>query len=200
MSSGTECDERLKRAAGLMTEGKYEAAAGVYRSLASEGCPAAQLMLGWMLEAGRGIGKDLTGARSWYRVVADSGSREGLFYFGAFELRHSRYQEAVESLERSASQNYMPALYLLGLMYDTGDGVSVDRQKAYRLYEQAAAMGHLFAERAIAAGMIKGRWGFMQRPKGVYRLIKVILQAFILALRDPESDKLRGSHDLREIT
>jgi len=40
----------------------------------------------------------------------------------------------------------------------------------------------------------------MQRPKGVYRLIKVILQAFILALRDPESDKLRGSHDLREIT
>ena len=199
MSSSTEPDERLKRAAGLVTEGTYEAAAKIYRSLASAGYPSAQLMLGWMLETGRGVGQDLPGARSWYKMVADTGSPEGLFYLGALELRHHRYQQAVESLERAASQHYMPALYLLGLMYDMGDGVSVDHQKAYRFYEQAAAMGHLFAERAIAVGMIKGRQGLLQRPKGIYLLLKAVLTAFHLGLRDPESDRLRGSHDLRWI-
>lgn len=199
MSSSIEWDERLKRAADLVTEGKYEAAAGIYRSLADEGCPTAQLMLGWMLEAGRGVGQDLPGTRFWYKMVADAGSPEGQFCLGAFELRHHRYREAVESLERAATQHYMPALYLLGLMYDMGDGVSVDHQKAYRFYEQAAAMGHLFAERAIAVGMIRGRQGFMQRPRGIFLLLKAILTAFLLGLRDPESDRLRGSHDLRWI-
>jgi TPR repeat protein len=199
MSSSTERDKQLKRAAGLVTEGKYEAAAQIYRSLASGECLTAQLMLGWMLETGRGVGQDLASARSWYKMVADAGSPEGLFYLGALELRHHRYQEALESLEMAASQHYMPALYLLGLMFDVGDGVSVDHQKAYRFYEQAAAMGHLFAERAIAVGMIKGRQGLMQRPKGIYLLAKAISTAFLLGLRDPESDRLRGSHDLRLI-
>ena len=199
MSSSTERDEQLKRAAELVTKGKYEAAAQIYRSLASAGCSTAQLMLGWMLETGRGVGRDLPGARSWYKMAADAGSPEGLFYLGAFDLRHHRYREAVESLESAASRNYMPALHVLGLMYDAGDGVSIDHEKAHRCYEQAAGMGHLFAERAIAVALIKGRQGLTGRPKGVYLLLKAILTAFFLGLRDPESDRLRGSHDLRWI-
>merc|ERR1711972_711971 len=45
-------------------------------------------------------------------------------------------------LERAAKQDNAAALFHLGVKYDRGNGVSVDKQKAEQLWERAAAHCH----------------------------------------------------------
>ena len=178
-------------ASNLFEQGKYEEALTRYLVLAEAGSTTAQVFVGWMYHEGRGIRKDLDEAQRWYSKAADAGSPVGQFYLGMLYWIEKKYRKAFEWLEKSASQGYSPAIYRLGTFYDLGEGGNLDKDNAYRCYEQAAEMGHLAAQKEMAVSMIKGYRGLLRIPQGVFMFARSLCKALTLAGSDPDSDRIR---------
>jgi uncharacterized protein len=184
--SGTD---ELDIANALFEEGKYKEALERYRILAQGGSVNAQLRIGWMYHAGRGVNQDLDEAQRWYQKAADDNSPAGQFYVGILYRGQGQYQQAIAWTEKSALQGYLPAMYRLGEMYGWGD--AADRDKGYRYFEQAAKQGHIMAQRQIAVTLLKGKRGILRIPQGLYLFARVLWTGIKLGWNDPDSDKIR---------
>lgn len=180
-----------KEAGILFEQGKFQEAFHKYRALAESGSVTAQIFIGWMYEVGRGVIRDLDEAGRWYRRAAEAGSPLARFHLALLCIGQEQYAAALEWLNMAADQNYAPALFRLAHMYRVGLGVHQNRHKAYEYYGEAARLGHLFAQRAIAGRMIRGELGFTRIPKGLFFLIRILWSAWRLASRDPDDDRLR---------
>lgn len=188
-------NSRLEAAFQALEAGEYETALRLYSGLAENGSTRAQLALGWMFHVGKGISSDLDQAQKWYWRAADAGSAEAFYYLGVLKSKQREYGNAVAYFERAASENYMPAVYALGLVYDFGAGVAADKTKALQYYRRAAQMGHLFAQRVVGGAMMRGRLGLVQIPRGIALFTRAVIRAFLLAFRDPYSERLRVPGD-----
>jgi hypothetical protein len=184
-------EEQGPIADGLFQKGNYKEALERYRILAEAGFVEAQLRVAWMYHTGHGVNVDLDQARGWYLKAAQSNSLEAQFYLATLYRTEKLYMEGIKLFEKCAEQNYMPAIYQLGKMYELGEGVSLDKEKAQSYYRQAARMGHLTAQRELAVMMIRGQMGYGRVPQGVLMLIRVIVSGFRLGLIDPNSDRIR---------
>ncbi len=75
-------------------------------------------------------------------------------------------------------------------MYELGKWGPLDEEKARQCFEDAAARGHLWAQRQIAMHLLKGEFGFWRIPKGFGMLCKVFWTALRLRVTDPLNDRL----------
>lgn len=183
--------DELIAAFALFDTGKYQEALQQFRALADHGSATAQLHLGWMYQKGLGVHRNTDEAGQWYKKAAESGSPPGQFYLGTFYFYEEKnYQQAVVMLSKAAAQNYMPAIYRLGQMYDVGEGVAPDQKKALEYIEQAAELGHLFAQRNIAGRMIKGDYGITKIPQGLYRFVKILWAGVRIAHHDEHDERI----------
>lgn len=191
----TESDSLLREQAEvanmLFQQGKFGEALEKYRIMADAGSIEAHLRVGWMYQTGRGAKVDLDEARRWYLKAAENNWPEAQFYLGRLFRSEKGYQHAMNCFQKSAEQNYMPSVYQLGVMYERGEGVGVNKDKAYQYYEQASRMGHLRAQRDLAVMMISGQAGFKRMFQGIFLLARVLYNTIKLGLKDPESDRLR---------
>ena len=55
-------------------------------------------------------------------------------------------REAAKMYQLAAAQGYPAAQYNLAVLYETGDGVEVDKAEAARLFKLAADQGHPIAQ------------------------------------------------------
>jgi hypothetical protein len=180
-----------KAASTLFDQGKYEEAFARYRALAQAGFITAQVFVGWLYYKGQGVKQDHEEARQWLEKAADAGSPVGQFYLGAMYRAQQNYQPAIEYFKKSALQGYMPAIHYLGIMHDAGEGVTVDRAKAHKYFQQAADMGHLPAQKEIAVSMIKGHRGLFRIPQGIFMFARALSKLIKLALSDADNDRIR---------
>lgn len=65
-------------------------------------------------------------------------------------------------IEMAAKQEYPDALYTLGVMYDSGDGVDKDALKASSLFKTAAEKGHARAKLSYGLDLFYGSNGIPQ--------------------------------------
>lgn len=186
----SERDE-VRIANELFDQGKFEAAFQKYLPEAIAGSVTAQIMIGWMYHSGSGVNQNLEEAERWYKKAAETNSPEGQFYLGTLYRSKGKYLQAIEWLEKAADQKYAPALYRLGKMYDNGEGANKNHDKAYGYFEEAAKMGHVFAQREVAVKMIKGHHGVLNILKGFFMFVKLVFAGAILVSKDPDSDLLR---------
>lgn len=81
------------------------------------------------------------------RAVADP------YQDGMSAYQNGDYDKAVEQLSKAAAsaekKKAAEAAYKLGLMYETGDGVAVDKKQAIEWYEKAAKLGSKEAKRKL---------------------------------------------------
>ena len=61
------------------------------------------------------------------------------------------------ALRQSAEQENTQAQFILGLMYDLGDGVPQDHQQAAVWYRKAAEQGHASAQSYLGACLLMAR-------------------------------------------
>jgi len=80
------------------------------------------------------------------------------FWFDA-ETESEYARRFLQMLESAASKNYAPAIYELGLAYDTGDMVSVDKKRAAQFFASAAELGHVKAKWTHGTALLYGANG-----------------------------------------
>jgi TPR repeat protein len=102
-------------------------------------------------------------AKSLLEPLVDDGNPEAEYLLSGFwfdeETEPAYVQRCLRMLESSASKSYAPAIYELGVAYDTGDMVDVDKSKAALLFAAAADLGHVKAEWIHGTALLHGANG-----------------------------------------
>lgn len=172
----------------LIERGRFDEAYSLCVRLGEAGSTAAQLRLGWMYQAGKGVQKDVEKAESWYGRAIRPDSARAEFNLASIYWEKRDAKQMIQWLERSATKGYPPAMYELGRMYHAGYGVAVDTEKSLGYTEQAAQKGHLFARREIAREMLIGHRGWQRMPLGFLELLSVFWTGFRVARKDLYDD------------
>jgi TPR repeat protein len=146
---------------GCGVEQSDEAALEWYRRAAELGNSAAQNNLGWMYQEGRGVEQDEVKAVEWYAKAAEPktdpngkknpGDAVAQHNLGLLLLEREEpdAEQAMKWFRRAADQDYPPAQFSLGLMYEEGRlGIS-DMKRATFWYNKAAEFGDPDAEEKL---------------------------------------------------
>lgn len=95
--------------------------------------------------------------------LAEIGNPEAEYLLSGFSLdgeNEAVFEErCLRMLEISAAKDYPPAVYELGVSYDTGDLVSINKEKAAHLFEHAAQLGHVKAKWIHGTALLYGANG-----------------------------------------
>lgn len=184
--------DQYETASSLLKADKHGEAFRIYRALADSGIRDPQLFyqLGWMSRKGLGTAADAGQAERWFSGAAELGSAPGQFTMAVLLVERGDYDSARAWLEQAAAQGYTPAIYHLGRMYELGRWGPLDKAKAIRHFEEAARRGHVWAERQLAVSLLRGAQGISRIPEGAKRFIVVIVKAWRLRARDPDSEYL----------
>jgi TPR repeat protein len=116
-------------------------------ALAQSGDPAAQHILGYMLEFGVGVSRDLDAARAWLARSAAAGYAPGQLEYGYLLLLASApgtpdHLEGERLYRAAAASGYAKAKTHLAYQLTTGGFGRPDREAAKRLFVEAAEAGH----------------------------------------------------------
>ncbi len=153
--------------------GDYSTEAMLRRSLAARGDAVAQIGLGAMYDAGRGVTQDYKEAARLYGLAAAQGNALGLGFLGAMYEKGKGvtqdYKEAARLYGLAAAQGDAIGHISLGLMYYEGKGVTQDYKEAARLYGLAAAQGEVLGQNLLGEMYEKGK-GVTQDYKEAARL------------------------------
>ena len=130
--------------------GDYAAALELLTPLAQAGDAGAQLRLGRMFYAGRGVEQDFVTAASWLQKAAEAGLGEaqnglGRLYYGG-EGVPKDFAEAARWYRRAAALGVAAAMDNLASLYLRGEGVPQDFAEATRWYLAGARKGRAEAQ------------------------------------------------------
>jgi TPR repeat protein len=128
---------------------------------ARQGDSRAALLLGktW-LHGAPGIAANGVTARGWFESVGAGNAPQAAYYLGV--IAKGGYAEAVnlDAAERhfrfAAERGVADAMYQLGNLYASGEGVEVDAREAMRWYLRAAALDHPQAIQELANAFTRG--------------------------------------------
>jgi TPR repeat protein len=117
------------------------------RRAAGQGHTLAMNDMGWLLEYGRGVPANAPAAADWYRKGAEAGFGQSQMHYGRVLIDGIGVAKDTAKgralVLKAVDQDRPDASYVLGLMYEQGKGVPVDRAKAAQWYRRAIARGSL---------------------------------------------------------
>jgi TPR repeat protein len=133
---------------------RYSDAATQYQLAAQGGQALAAFNLGSLYEMGHGVNQDWKQAAAWYQSAGDHGFPEGYGHTGMLYINSKppNYAEGASWMEKAVKAGSPNAAYVLGWLYDTGNGVQKDPGMAMRLYTDSANRG--VAEAMYRLGII----------------------------------------------
>jgi hypothetical protein len=131
------------------------------RAKAEKGDAAAQFILGFDYQKGKGVKQDYTEAAMWYRKSAEQGDASAQFYLGlCYADGGSVGQDAMQAVNwyrKAAEQGDAPAQANLGYCYAKGNGVQQDYSEAVKWYRKAADQGEARAQVSLGYCYDTGR-------------------------------------------
>lgn len=113
------------------------------------------------------------------------------FFLARLYADDKEIEKSVKWYSSSASLNYPPSQYRLGCYYESGHGVALDKKKAFDLFELSANEGHIFAKKAYAVRLMKGRKGIFGFFKGLWIYVAIFFITIKVMSDDPDSERLR---------
>ena len=137
-----------------------------FKQAAEGGYAPAQYELAVRYEKGLGVEADSEQAGVWFEQAAGSGNAEAQFRLAEKKFRRAAaaesmdqpneyrksLSEAVKWYKAAAEQNHAEALFVLGRLSASGEGMSKNLSGAVEYYERAAALGH--AEAGFYLGLM----------------------------------------------
>lgn len=180
-----EPEERL--AAEAVAAGDYERAQELLIPLARNGSVHALHLLGCMHESGKMANSSRASAISYYRRAADGGITNAFYDAGILLLENGDIKEAKRVFEQGVALGSTQAMYGLGRCLAQGE-TDHERQEAVRLFEVAAADGHIPSKRQLLG--ISARKSLFDRIMFIPRLLRLMISGVMLYSKDKTSKKL----------
>lgn len=150
------------RATARYNAGDHAGAAVLVRQAAEAGNPTATYEMGYLLQFGDGVPKDLPQSTQWYMRGAQMGEARSEAAIGRdYELGiqvPENWDAAAQWYMKSAQQGYEQGEFWLGRAYQYGVGVPIDPNSAAQWYDRAAAQGD--SQSAYFAQYIRDNRGF----------------------------------------
>jgi len=118
---------------------------------ADKGNYTAMMNIGFMYCDGKGVEKNDVEANNWFSKAAQKGGKDAMetigasFYYG----NNDKYSEALKWYKKAAAAGADNANYMLGVMYEEGQGVTKNIDTAIIYYRKAAAAGNSAAKEAL---------------------------------------------------
>lgn len=127
--------------------GTYAAAFPLLLPAAEDGNDEAQLYVGYLLSAGKGVGEDKARAREWFEKAAATGNAVAQYNLGvlAFSPANNQpdYAAAYDWFRRAAEQGHANAQVLVGTYFSQGLGrISTDSTQAEQWFRKAAGQNN----------------------------------------------------------
>ena len=120
--------------------------------LVKEGDTEAMQEIGDMYRDGNClIEKNIELAEMYYRMGAEKEHDGCQLWLGQVLREKGQKEEAIKWLQKSGEQGQGWAAYLVGLMYENGEGTQIDMSKAIEWYTKSAKTTNLYAENARKA-------------------------------------------------
>jgi uncharacterized protein len=187
-----EPDLAALSAAHALLKTAPERALPMLEELAGRGSLVSMIYLGNAYLRGRGVRVDVEKAKAWLDRATREGSKLAPHQFGLLYWDLKDYQRAEEMFRLSASWNYLPSLYRLGLMFADGMGMALQPKLARDFFERASSQGHVFARRNLAGLLMRGEGGPRNIVKGVWLFVSGLAGVAVLGISDPEGDRMRS--------
>ncbi|MDT7042135.1 tetratricopeptide repeat protein [Candidatus Nitronereus thalassa] len=124
----------------------FQKAHNWYEKSAVQGYSVAQSMLGLMFGRGDGVRQNAKAEIVWYRRAAEQGSPIGQFNLALALGDQGDFEGEYTWARRAADLRYAEAEYLMGQMFENGDGRPVDLQESFTWYQKAAEQGYALAQ------------------------------------------------------
>ena len=163
--------------------GGYERAVEFWQRAAEKGHTNSYFRLGEAYELGRGVGKNLSVAKSHYRKAMQKGSSgagralarleqgnrsavssstaepsaTATYRRGESAYNKKNYGEALRLFREAADKGNANAMNFVGYMYSSGHGVSRNYREAARWYRKAVGKGHAAAMSNLANRYVNGQ-------------------------------------------
>ena len=149
----------------------YEKAFNCFMELAKKDDSQAQYNIGVMYENGEGVELNIEDSKKWYRKSAENGDDDAkkvlqeleliksqykekesiiIYNLGMKDYREGYYSDAFNKFLNSAKLGNSQAQYNLGVMYENGEGVEVNIEKAKKWYSKALENGDNEASDVLA--------------------------------------------------
>ncbi len=127
---------------GSGCEQSYGRAVRYYASAVNEGHVRAIIELGLCYENGYGVEKNVKRAVSLYRRASEHDNAEANFKIAEVVFKTNGIITSERPLLfKSASKGYIPAILLMGILYDDGVGIPQNSDKAAEKYLEAITLG-----------------------------------------------------------
>jgi serine/threonine protein kinase len=136
-------------------EGKAEDSIGLFRQSADLGDATAMKELGESYNTGEGVAKDSLEAVRWFLRSAAAGNSDAMLALGGLYLLGDEGvpqsdEDALHWFQKAADLSNPHGMYNLARMYEKGQGVSRNIDKAKQLYQESAGLGNVEAQRRLA--------------------------------------------------
>jgi TPR repeat protein len=200
-------DPRWEEAGKLYEGQKWADALSLFKALADDGVTAAYVAIARIYEYGyngkygydRGVKQDHVEAFKWHLKAYEAG-------YGAGAVGLARLLVTGEGVERDyekaflyliqVKRNHIVEVYRdLGMMYNTGKGVTQDHNKAKRMYLCAIAKGDKTAYTPVGVLLTKSG----HKAKGYWLIFYGLFQCILLVFRGAwEAGQSNQRHDRPE--
>lgn len=181
MRTDEPAEERLRRATELVDDRADRQAVEILEPLAEVGNAAAQTLLGWLHENGRGLAKDVSRAKQLYRSAAETEHVVAQFYLARLHQHENDHASALPWLERAHAHQFAPASFRLAL-HHLRNG---DEATAEALLRWADSNGHLLARARIARLRLRSSKRPVVWAKALVTLFVTIARIIVIAAKDP---------------
>ena len=131
----------------------------------------AQVALGALYDAGRGVSRDYARAAVWYLRAAERGDADAQYNLASMyhtgQGRPPDHGEAAVWYRRAAERGHAAAQFNLGILFFVGAGVAHDPVQAAAWYRRAAEQGYAPAQNNLGAMYVDGKGGRRDPAAGV---------------------------------
>jgi TPR repeat protein len=134
----------------LLELGELKLSAEYLEKAAESGLVEAKYEMGCYYRDGIGVDKSNLKAKVWFNQGASAGHNPSKNNLALLHNSSFDFHAGFSILSELASENYAPAIYNLGYMYEKGMGVEMDLRRATDLYHLGASHGYPQAQHALA--------------------------------------------------
>lgn len=163
--------------------GKFSKAFDMFYQLA-KGDVESMRYIGFMYWKGIGVEKNTNSAITWLESAANLNDKKAQFYLAKIYSSRGRYHDSFKWYEKSALNEFPPALYRLSLAYSLGLGVEKNEKMFIKLLKEAVSAGHIHAIKEYSLYLYKESRNIFKKLYAVKLFLSCYTRGFMLVIKE----------------